>query len=70
VKKCKFNDYNYYHTHNLLQYKEITEIKGNYAFSSTSGSSAAPAASQDDWDEPVIDGLAFTEDHDVDDVPD
>jgi hypothetical protein len=42
VKKRKFNDYSYYHTHNLPQYKEIGEIKGNtategnYAFSSTS----------------------------------
>ena len=29
----------------------------------------APAASQDNWDEPVTGGLAGTDEHDVDDAP-
>ena len=55
--------------HNLPQYKEISKIKGNtaaegnYAFSLTSGASAAPAASQEDPDETFADDLAGV-DHD------
>ena len=69
MKKCKFNDYSYYCMHNLPQYKEISEIKGNtaaegnYAFSSTSGASAAPAASQEDLDKTFTDDLAGIDDN-------